>query len=970
MNNIQDYFASQWGWQDIPWFMWNWQLDPKKQRRRFYIVILLWNIGLNLLYFIIWLIDTDKTSLPYNLYSKFLSIFTPIPTLSIFIILQFFVTYHLYTEFRNGKRQLNKENIIWFLNNLNLIIFIILLNVWIWTYFWRQDIIAEMNWFWLVLLILSTIYLIFSSKRIFEVWKDIYNELMNKEVIEESSEEEEISIWAYDWVKEYYGFNMSQWTWNPITEKIIRQKLPYYRFTIDKYLTNLIWIINQTLIIEQPKLISKQVLDTGNKETRVQIDYPIITNQDEMNEVLEKLEFSNEYIQINNAFIGLKLRTKYLSNPNHLITIGDSILPDQKLEAIRKATFSPKVPLKQDSDEYAQMISEFKIPYVLFQNISIQKLWTSWYVILNFSKRYRRTVIFPQLDTLTKTLEKNNVQLFEDKPNPLIYFWMKSTGWLLGLTLSKLRHLIFGWESGSWKSVFLNSILYQILYRTTPQVVKLVLIDPLKVSFQKLKKLKNLAYPIAMSEEDANNAINYLVKVNSERYQFLENLGYEDIYWYNRDVEKKIIQIKWETWIPKKFRLPWNTSFEFSDLEELDEKTLEKKSFSEYRVWEFIPQIILVYDEFNAYNGESAYERNDSVTKLVKLWEQARKAWIILILGTQKISAESVPSSLRENMPTKICLTVWSKANSRAILGEQPENKSEWAFLTGYGDMLVFNKVELDSDMAIRAQWFFVSDDEMNDIIQENISVFGMNDFIYQDWTIDEYSWIKDFYSTEEITYESGEVLKWDIIKRNREKVKQLWIDLSIQLPLLIKSLNEFFKLQREQLLDKINLDDKKKNIKVETLKFQTEQEMLNEFKTLEYSNKLYNITKSFIRLKLDTSSLSTPDKLESIEEKLNLQLIDLKKKITFTPLKPYREDTDEYIKMLQEHDRIPYTLIDNFEIIRDKTTFYLQINYTGDYKKTVIFPQAKTIKQILTDKFGDKVWKLLKGEQYKIQRL
>ena len=72
MTGIQDYFQNQWWNQMGPNFMWNWQVDPKKLRKRFYIVILFWNIGLNLLYFIIWLLDSDKTSLPYNLYSKFL----------------------------------------------------------------------------------------------------------------------------------------------------------------------------------------------------------------------------------------------------------------------------------------------------------------------------------------------------------------------------------------------------------------------------------------------------------------------------------------------------------------------------------------------------------------------------------------------------------------------------------------------------------------------------------------------------------------------------------------------------------------------------------------------------------------------------------------------------------------------------------------------------------------------------------
>lgn len=965
MWNLNDFFWNN-GWTQWPQFMWNWQQDPKKQRRKFYLTIFIANIWLNFLYLILWIFKPKYT---YELFQKITLIFTDYPPISIFIMIQMFVAFFLVKGIQTWKLQMNKDNLIWVWNNVNLIVFIVLLNATIWTYLsesWTADsLISEINWIWLLFLVISTILLYFWAKRIYDILKELYMSIVHKEEVKDE-EDEDIPLGNYDWIKEYYQFNLSEWTWHPVTEHILKQKLPYYRFNFDKILSFLVWPINQTLMIEQSKLISKAVMDTWNKETYVQIDYPTLSWWDELNSLFERTEFSNDYIKINNSFIAFKLRTKYLSNPKHLQTIWDDILPDQRLEQIRQITFSPKKPLKEWSQDYNQMISEFKKPYVLFQNIWIQKMDGAWYVVLNFSKWYRRTVIFPQLDTLTSVLEKENTELFADKPNPLLFFWVKAIWGLLGLTLGRLRHLIFWWESGSWKSVFLNSILYQIIYKTTPNVTKLVLIDPLKVSFQKFKKVKNLAFPVSMTEEEANNAINYLYKMNEDRYTFLESLWYEDIYSYNEDVEKKLIQITDETWLPTKYRLPWNTKFEFQELDVLDEKIIEKKSFGDYKVWQFIPQIVLIYDEFNAYNWSPLYEKNWSVTKLIKLGEQARKAWIILMLWTQKISADSVPSALRENMPTKICLTVWSKANSRAILGEQPENKSDWAFLSWYWDWLIFNKIELDANYAIRSQWFYVSDEEMNDLIKQNFEEFGQNDFIYQEWTLDEYSWLSDFYSVDEVELESWVKLPESLITRNNIEYKRNWIDLSKQLPILIRETNKLFIDQRDKLLDKMNLDEKRKNVKIDTPIFKTEEEMLEEFNRLTYSNSYYMITKSFIRLKLNTAYLSSPEALEKMEDKLNLQLVKLQKQITYVPVKPYKEDSDDYKKMINEYEAA-YTLIDNFQIIRDKTTFYIQMNYTPNYKKNVVFPQSKTIRQILTEKLGSKIENLLKWEKFTI---
>jgi len=78
--------------------------------------------------------------------------------------------------------------------------------------------------------------------------------------------------------------------------------------------------------------------------------------------------------------------------------------------------------LDEDSDDYKTMINEMKKPYLLFSKISIQKFSDGFYVVLNYSKWYRRLVIFPQMKTLTETLEDEDMEMFNDKPNPSLLF--------------------------------------------------------------------------------------------------------------------------------------------------------------------------------------------------------------------------------------------------------------------------------------------------------------------------------------------------------------------------------------------------------------------------------------------------------------------------------------------------------------------------------------------------------------------
>ena len=932
--------------------MWNWEEDPEKIRKTLYLTVIWWNIIFNIWYYLIsWL---DWKSFIYKIIDWILGIISSYPTLSIFILLQIIIIIFQINFFKTGQLKKSKENILSFAYNANFILFAILLNAALLSYFWESS--KEFWTIWIIWLILSWIFFSLKLKNIATYsYTYIKDFIQKKEDVEEEIEEED-EIGRYDWIWRYYKDSYEA-----------KEKLPYYRYAYWKIIPVFIQTINQTLLFEQNKLVAKNIIDSENDELFVQADFPPISDEGDMEDFIEEQNFSNNYIKINDTFLAIKLRTKFLNKPQYLIEIWEKILPNQIKNLLEQAPFQPIKKLNESSDDYKTMINEMKKPYLLFSKISIQKFSDGFYIVLNYSKWYRRLVIFPQMKTLTETLEDEDLEMFNDQPNPSLLFWVKAVGWLLGLQIWKIRHMLFGWESGSGKSVFLNSLLYQILYLTTPSVLKLILIDPLKVSFQMYKKINNLAYPVSITPEEANDAINFLYQMNTDRYTFLESLGYEDIYSYNKDMENWIVNIVAETWIPEKYRLSWNNNPKYEDLDLVDEDIINEINFKTYKVWKIIQQTVLIYDEFNAFNWIPVYEKNDSVWKLIKLGEQARKAGIILILGTQKISADSVPSALRENIPTRISMTVSSKTNSRAILWEQAENKSDWAFLSGYWDMLIFNKVELEPLSAIRCQWFYVKDEEMIELVKDNLETFWMNDYIYKEWEDDTYSWIEHFYARKLWKDEHADARTEKLLKKNNKEFENKKIKLESELPILINIINNFFKTQRTQLVDKLYLDDSNKNIKIATMDFKTEDEMFETFETLNYSNSLCTISTSFIQLQLDTKFLSSPDKLEKIEEKLNLQLVKLKEKIVFEPIKLLKKDSEMYQKMV-EWNMKPYTLIDNFEISKGKNNYYVQFNFTPWYKQTVIFPTSKTARQELTSRHWEKIEQLLLWNKFIIE--
>lgn len=326
---------------------------------------------------------------------------------------------------------------------------------------------------------------------------------------------------------------------------------------------------------------------------------------------------------------------------------------------------------------------------------------------------------------LSQNINLITPELFLEEFDPVVIFWYDPAGEPVSLPLSKIIHLLFWGGTGSGKTVFLLQLFFQILYKTNPKSLQLLLIDPLRVSFKDFKELPHLLAPVASTTQEAIKVVERMMEANRERYTFLEGVGFENIYDYNKALVKD--------------KIPYRKDGQkiFTSLSKIPQSYIDKKKTENHTLGEPIGQIVFFMDEMNAlmldpeFWGKKPEEASAPIVKdLIGVSEQARKAGIIMIIWTQKISAKTVPTAIRENMKTRICLKVDSMMASRTILWDSPANKSQWAKLAGLGDGLAFN-LALSSEEAFRFQSSYVSEEDMITAVNGFTKTYGTNDFDY-----------------------------------------------------------------------------------------------------------------------------------------------------------------------------------------------------------------------------------------------
>ncbi len=240
------------------------------------------------------------------------------------------------------------------------------------------------------------------------------------------------------------------------------------------------------------------------------------------------------------------------------------------------------------------------------------------------------------------------------------------------LDLAATPHMLIAGATGAGKSSGINCIITSLLMRTTPDDVRLILIDPKQVEMGQYARLPHLLTQPVTNPKKAANALGWAVKEMERRYDVLSELGYRDITGYNKAFAKGQIQP------------PLGTELEY----------------------EHMPYIVVVVDELNDLMMVAARDVEESITRIA---QKARAVGIHLIVATQRPSVNVITGVIKANIPARMAFAVSSLTDSRVILDQPGAEK-----LVGKGDMLLLPG---NSSVANRIQGSFVSEDEVRQVV-------------------------------------------------------------------------------------------------------------------------------------------------------------------------------------------------------------------------------------------------------------
>ncbi|MFZ6688467.1 DNA translocase FtsK [Undibacterium sp. SXout11W] len=248
--------------------------------------------------------------------------------------------------------------------------------------------------------------------------------------------------------------------------------------------------------------------------------------------------------------------------------------------------------------------------------------------------------------------------------------------------LAKMPHLLVAGTTGSGKSVGINATILSLLYKSDPNDVRMILIDPKMLEMSVYEGIPHLLAPVVTDMRQAGHALNWAVSEMERRYKLMSKLGVRNLAGYNVKIAEAV---KKEQLIPNPFSLTPDAP------EPLDK----------------LPTIVIIIDEL----ADLMMVVGKKVEELIaRIAQKARAAGIHLILATQRPSVDVITGLIKANIPTRIAFQVSSKIDSRTILDQMGAEA-----LLGMGDMLYMPP---GTGLPIRVHGAFVSDEEVHRVVE------------------------------------------------------------------------------------------------------------------------------------------------------------------------------------------------------------------------------------------------------------
>ncbi|MEE9452613.1 MAG: DNA translocase FtsK 4TM domain-containing protein, partial [Gammaproteobacteria bacterium] len=252
--------------------------------------------------------------------------------------------------------------------------------------------------------------------------------------------------------------------------------------------------------------------------------------------------------------------------------------------------------------------------------------------------------------------------------------------------LAKMPHLLVAGTTGSGKSVGLNAMLLSLLFKASPQEVRLIMVDPKMLELSVYEGIPHLLTPVVTDMKEAANALRWAVAEMERRYRLMAALKVRNIGGYNNKIEAA-----------KKQGEPITDPLWKSELNEEPAPELE-----------CLPYIVIVIDEL----ADMMMVVGKKVEQLIaRTAQKARAAGIHMILATQRPSVDVLTGLIKSNIPTRIAFQVSSKIDSRTILDQMGAEQ-----LLGHGDMLYLVP---GTGMPMRVHGAFVDDHEVHKVVAE-----------------------------------------------------------------------------------------------------------------------------------------------------------------------------------------------------------------------------------------------------------